>query len=187
MGPCHWMQMFSVPHPEYTCPIKLTLTPPSTEQTSLLQTLHCSNLFWVKAPRITVCPHVVNTTWCYQTPGKGTVTPASGLPMFGPSFGAQLVLSLFGFLPFCWLFDGKHLLKGWVLEVEAAKPQQWRDERTVGEGLKGGNYETLTGASSAGLWERQRIGNVCKWEQGSSCPYPFIKSFSASTPPPSQQ
>lgn len=31
--------------PEYTCPIKLTLTPPPTEQTSLLQTLHRSNLF----------------------------------------------------------------------------------------------------------------------------------------------
>lgn len=30
---------------EYTCPIELTLTPPSTEQTSLLENLHLANLF----------------------------------------------------------------------------------------------------------------------------------------------
>lgn len=63
MGPCHWMQMFSAPRPEYTCPVKLTLTPLPTEQTALLQTLHSSNLFWVEAQGTTVCPHVVNKKW----------------------------------------------------------------------------------------------------------------------------
>lgn len=74
MGPCHWMQMFSTPRPEYTCPIKLTLTPPPTEQTSLLQTLRSSNLFWVEAWETTVCPHVINKKWSCQTPGPDTVT-----------------------------------------------------------------------------------------------------------------
>lgn len=80
---------------------------------------------------------------CMSTCGKYEVMLSNTwkrhcYPSIRPSHvWAQLVPSLFGFLPFCWLFDGKHLLRGWVLEVEAVKPQRWRDERAVGEGWRG--------------------------------------------------
>lgn len=125
MGPCHWMQMFSAPRPEYTCPIKLTLTPPPTEQTSLLQTLRSSNLFWVKARGTTVCPHVVNKKWKYQTPGPGRAqrfpaggalspSPSHAWAQFGPLVSSlSLDFSLSAGCEGNRLFDWEHLLVGW--------------------------------------------------------------------------
>ena len=175
MGPCHWMQMFSAPRPEYTCPIKLTLTPPPTEQTSLLQTRRSGNLFWVEARGTTVCPHVVNKKWWYQTPGPGRVQcypcwrgsqrQAFPFPCTG-SVWPPGQLPLFESLPLCWLFDGEHLLAGWFLGVEgweAAVMEGWKKQRE--RGVEGEDCGRLTGASSTGLWERRSAGNVCKWEQ----------------------
>lgn len=135
--------MFSAPRPEYTCPIKLTLTLPPTEQTSLLQTLCCSNLFGVRAWGPTVCPHVANQKWCYQTPGEDRVQSPPGIksshapgPVFGPLLSStSLWVSLLSLLV-VWQ---KHLLffLQRFLGVKAEKPQRSRDERTVEEGWRG--------------------------------------------------
>lgn len=176
MGPCHWMQMFSAPRPEYTCPIKLTLTPPPTEQTSLLQTLRSSNLFWVEARGTTVCPHVVNKKWWYQTPGPGLLEGAA-FHVRGLQFG--LLVSP---LAFCWLWGESTVWRGTPACGVILGGRGW--ETTVMEGWKnskrgveGDDCERLTGASSPGLWETHSSGNVCKWEQALPCPYPFIKSL----------
>lgn len=202
MGPCHWMQMFSASCPEYTRPIKLTLTPPPTEQTSLLQTLHSSNLFWVEALGTTGCPHVVNKKWWYWTPGLGKVRRYHRLkgppnvrllrsPFFlfaGPVWpSGRLVLAGF---PFSAegnrLFDREHLLAGRFWGVDCKKLQSEQDERTAEWRANAKDFERLTGASSVWLWgwktkNKKWTGNVCKWEQDSSCPFPYNKS---PNPPP---
>jgi len=65
MGPCHWMQMFPLFCGEYTCPIKLTLTPLSWKQTSLLKAPLPPNLFTVWPSRTTVSHRGLNNLWLY--------------------------------------------------------------------------------------------------------------------------
>lgn len=134
--------MFSAPRPEYTCPIKLTLTLPPTEQTSLLQTLCCSNLFGVRARGPTVRPRVANQKWCYQTPGEDRVQSPPGIKSShapGPGFGPPLSspsLWVFSLSAGCLTKNTCFFLQRF-LGVKAEKPQWSRDERTVEEGWRG--------------------------------------------------
>lgn len=132
MGPCHWIQMFSAPRPEYTCPIELTLTLPPTEQTSLLQTLCCSNLFGVRARGTTVCPHMVNQKWCYQTPGEDRAqSPPSIKSSRAPFFFGPPLSS-----PSRWVFSlsAGCLTKNTCFFAAILRGQGW--EATVIEGWK---------------------------------------------------
>lgn len=146
MGPCHWIQMFSAPRPEYTCPIELTLTLPPTEQTSLLQTLCCSNLFGVRARGTTVCPHMGNQKWCYQTPGEDraqsppSIKSSRAPVFFGPplSSPSRWVLSVSAG---CLTKNTCFFLQRF-LGVKAEKPQWSGDERTVEKGWRGRLWDT---------------------------------------------
>lgn len=148
MGPCHWIQMFSALRPEYTCPIKLTLTLPPTEQTSLLQTLCCSNLFGVRARGTTVRPHVANQKWCYHLvlgaessqPGFGPPVSSLSLWVLALSAGCLTKNTCF----YAAILGGQ----GW----EVAVIEGWKNS---GRGVEGEGCETLTGASSMWLWEKK--------------------------------
>lgn len=135
--------MFSAPRPEYTCPIKLTLTLPPTEQTSLLQTPLLQQFVWSRGPRnnraSTRGQSDVMLSNSGEAGGAGPFpcTRVGQVGVFGP-FSVS-------FLPLCRLFDRKHLLlcsRSWGSRLRS-RPDGGMKELTGG----GEGCGTLTGAS----------------------------------------
>lgn len=119
----------AAPRPEYTCPIKLTLTPPPTEQTSLLSTPpplrhHQQSpaiCFPVSRGPRSDCnvstlqmqsdaiKHLVGGT-SEGLPAPRAPTPPPPPSQAGTHFDPPVSSLSFELSSLCWPFDGKHLL-----------------------------------------------------------------------------